>query len=85
LDDSFSKKKLRDLSALGTRNFAAPEIKRGIHKITNILNTRASMSKVDKSVIQEEENRRSSLTQCVSDYGMVVDAFSGKLIEFTTC
>lgn len=65
LDKSVSHARVRDLSALGNRAYAAPEIISGVHE------KRASQSKSDKKRAQKE-----SLADFVSNYGMDVDAYS---------
>jgi len=62
LSSSISKFKLLDISSVGNRNFAAPEVKKSIHRAR----------KGDKN----DEKQRQSLTEYVSDYGMIADAFS---------
>jgi serine/threonine protein kinase len=57
---STTKRKVRSMSALGTKAYAAPEIK---HKLRN--KTTADL-----------EKKNAALTECVADYGMVVDAYS---------
>mmetsp|Transcript_4116 Transcript_4116/g.8905 ORF Transcript_4116/g.8905 Transcript_4116/m.8905 type:complete len:498 (-) Transcript_4116:140-1633(-) len=82
MEDSIGNHRVRDLSALGTRNYAAPEILSGIHKLADTLNTsihkRILRSSSGESL--ESTKRTSSTTrtlgECVSDYGMVADAFS---------
>jgi len=62
LDVSISHARVRDLSAIGNRNYAAPEIINGVHK------------KKDRSV--RGRKRRQSIADFVSNYGMDADAFS---------
>jgi serine/threonine protein kinase len=57
---STTKQKVRSMSALGTKAYAAPEIK---HKLRN--KTSADI-----------EKKNAALTECVADYGMIVDAYS---------
>lgn len=57
---STTRTKLRSMSALGTKAYAAPEIK---HKLRN--KTQADTDK-----------KNAALTECVADYGMIVDAYS---------
>ena len=57
---STTKHKVRSMSALGTKAYAAPEIK---HKLRN--KTTADL-----------EKKNAALTECVADYGMIVDAYS---------
>ena len=72
IDESQSRTRVRDLSALGTRNYAAPEIMSGLRRV-------ASFSKLSSSSPGESElETKRSLAACVSNYGMVADAFSGK-------
>ena len=51
---------LRSLSALGTKAYAAPEIRRQLRK-----KTEADFDKAN-----------AAMTECVADYGMIVDAYS---------
>ena len=57
---SQTRTKLKSMSALGTKAYAAPEIK---HKLRN---------KTDA----DKNKPNAALTECVADYGMVVDAYS---------
>lgn len=57
---SLTQMKVRSMSALGTKAYAAPEIK---HKLRN--KTTADLEKTN-----------AALTECVADYGMIVDAYS---------
>jgi len=60
LSNSISRYKIMDLSAVGNRNFAAPEIMKGIHVFKR----------------NKDTEGYDPLTRHVSDYGMIVDAFS---------
>merc|ERR1712194_574348 len=64
LDDSISHNQVRDLSALGTCNYAASEILSGIRDLINISNS------------AHKQRPTKSLAKCVSSYGMDADAFS---------
>ena len=57
---SVTQQKVRSMSALGTKAYAAPEIK---HQLRN--KTAADLEKTN-----------AALTECVADYGMIVDAYS---------
>jgi serine/threonine protein kinase len=57
---STTKQKVRSMSALGTKAYAAPEIK---HKLRN-------------KTAADVEKKNAALTECVADYGMIVDAYS---------
>jgi len=57
---SMTKKVYKSMSALGTKAYAAPEIK---HQLRN-----KNQDDVEKSL--------EALTECVADYGMIVDAYS---------
>jgi serine/threonine protein kinase len=57
---STTRAKMRSMSALGTKAYAAPEIK---NKLRN--KTTADIAKTN-----------AALTECVADYGMIVDAYS---------
>ena len=80
-DQSVSRKRVRDVSALGTRNYVAPEVLRGVRKADNKFNVSAyyrdHTEQVDGS-LQKRKKRCSSLSTTVSYYGMVADAFSGE-------
>mmetsp|Transcript_11379 Transcript_11379/g.24272 ORF Transcript_11379/g.24272 Transcript_11379/m.24272 type:complete len:450 (-) Transcript_11379:269-1618(-) len=64
IDNSISHAKVRDLSALGTRNYAAPEITSGIRNLVKSLNG------------SNHKTSAKTLGACVSNYGMDADAFS---------
>lgn len=64
LDASISHARIRDLSALGTRNYAAPEILSGIRNVIKSLND------------SFHKKQGKTLGTCVSSYGMIADAFS---------
>lgn len=57
---STTRTKMRSMSALGTKAYAAPEIK---HKLRN-------------KTTADHEKANAALTECVADYGMIVDAYS---------
>lgn len=57
---STARQKFRSMSALGTKAYAAPEIK---HDLRNKTQADIEMSK-------------EALTECVADYGMIVDSYS---------
>jgi serine/threonine protein kinase len=57
---STTKHQVRSMSALGTKAYAAPEIK---HKLRN-------------KTTSDIEKKNAALTECVADYGMIVDAYS---------
>jgi len=57
---STTRAKVRSMSALGTKAYAAPEIK---HQLRN-----KTRDDIDRSL--------EALTECVADYGMIVDAYS---------
>ncbi|KAL7461533.1 hypothetical protein ACHAXS_001952 [Conticribra weissflogii] len=82
MDDSIGNHRVRDLSALGTRNYAAPEILSGIHKLADTLNTSIhkrilrSSSGESLGTTKRASSTMRTLGECVSDYGMVADAFS---------
>lgn len=66
LDDSCSRQVLRDLSPLGTRQYAAPEILSGIKDVN---------PNIDSSC-HRRLKRRNSNTKCTNNYGMIADAYS---------
>lgn len=58
--ESITQYKVRSMSALGTKAYAAPEIKHDLRNKT-----------------EEDSNKtNAALTECVADYGMIVDAYS---------
>lgn len=57
---STTRAKLRSMSALGTKAYAAPEIK----------------DKLRNKTTTDIEKPNAALTECVADYGMIVDAYS---------
>lgn len=67
LDDSCSRQVLRDLSPLGTRIYAAPEILSGIKD--------APPPSLDNSCRRRLIRRKSS-TKCTNNYGMIADSYS---------
>lgn len=78
LDKSVSHAKVRDLSALGNRNYAAPEILNGAHEKRNILD----ISGGSKSG-RDKRKRKEALAKFVADYGMDADAYSlGMVLRF---
>ncbi len=66
IGESYSRRKVRDLSPLGTRSYAAPEILTGIRKIQESIS----------SSFHRRRTRRNCVSECISDYGMVADAYS---------
>lgn len=73
LDQSVSRKTILDLSSVGNRNYAAPELLKTVHKKneeSSSSSNRASESKADK------RRKREALSECVSNYGLVADSFS---------
>lgn len=80
VDESKSHRRVRDLSALGTRNYAAPEILRGLRRVADNMLNLSSHAKSDTGKDNGDIKgtiRAHSISMTVSDYGMVADAFSG--------
>lgn len=73
LDFSLSHAKVRDLSAVGNRNYAAPEIIRGVHEKPGFHDHSCSVPSTHPEMKKEKD---SSLAQFVSNYGMDADAYS---------
>lgn len=68
VSDSISRARVLNLSAVGQRLYASPEMLKGVRKFSN----RSSQA-----------TRKQPLAECVADYGMVTDAFStGSTIRF---
>lgn len=57
---STARLKVRSMSALGTKAYAAPEIRKKLRPKTE----------------QDFEKANAAMTECVADYGMIVDAYS---------
>lgn len=66
IDGSCSRHKVRDLSALGTRNYAAPEILSGLRKVVDSIS----------ASLHRRKTKRNSSSECIADYGMVAEAYS---------
>jgi hypothetical protein len=83
IDASQSHKRVRGLSALGHRNYAAPEIRSGLRRASSFLTLSSSThSKNNPSSSKSGELKattKRSLAECVSSYGMVADSYSGEL------
>lgn len=70
LDQSISHVKFRRLSAVGNRNYAAPEIFKTIRRYPS------NETMTNKSSKKQGDSDVPPLAEYVSDYGMVADAFS---------
>lgn len=57
---SSARQKVRSMSALGTKAYAAPEIRKQLRQKTE----------------QDFSKANAAMTECVADYGMIVDAYS---------
>jgi serine/threonine protein kinase len=57
---STARHKVRSMSALGTKAYAAPEIRKKLRQKTD----------------EDYEKTNAAMTECVADYGMIVDAYS---------
>jgi len=81
LSASISRFAVKGLSAVGNRNYAAPEITNGVRvfkagkKKTNAKNSNDNTNNKEQQQ-QQQQQQQEPLTECVSDYGMIVDAFS---------
>ncbi|KAL3806577.1 hypothetical protein ACHAXA_000283 [Cyclostephanos tholiformis] len=82
-DDSISRRRVLDISAVGTRSYAAPEILSGIRSLVvdnlNSSSLRRSNNNKGRSFddrFTPTPNPTKTLGSCVSNYGMVADAFS---------
>lgn len=75
LDKSISRANVLDLSALGNRNYAAPELLKNVHEKTGKLSN-SKQDNQDKSNNTRVHKKREALTKCVSNYGLVADSFS---------
>lgn len=79
LSNSISHQKIRGLSAVGNRNYAAPEMLKGMRafpkKLWMGLSSSTSGGKVEKE-LKKKRMHRQSLADAISDYGMTADAFS---------
>ncbi len=73
LSTSVSHQKVIDLSAVGNRNYAAPEVREKIRIFKK--------DKKDNSRKNDQHHR--PLAECVSNYGLIADAYSvGKTIRY---
>eukprot|EP00978_Attheya_sp_CCMP212_P011260 scaffold27679_cov49-Attheya_sp.AAC.2 len=72
LNQSISQQRVRNLSAVGNRNYAAPEIIKGVRPYKRVDSLSRSLSKSMRSRKKQAE----PLANNVSDYGMVADAYS---------
>eukprot|EP00557_Chaetoceros_sp_GSL56_P003841 CAMPEP_0176497746 /NCGR_PEP_ID=MMETSP0200_2-20121128/11901_1 /TAXON_ID=947934 /ORGANISM="Chaetoceros sp., Strain GSL56" /LENGTH=515 /DNA_ID=CAMNT_0017895805 /DNA_START=75 /DNA_END=1619 /DNA_ORIENTATION=+ len=81
LSNSISHKKIRGLSAVGNRNYAAPEMLKGMRTFPKKFWTGLSSSStrggggVDKELMKKRMHEQ-SLADAISDYGMTADAYS---------
>lgn len=75
MSTSVSHKKVRGLSAVGNRNYAAPEMLKGIRGFSKkvLLNVSSSGKNRD---FKMKTNHEQSLADAISDYGMTADAYS---------
>ena len=86
MSTSISHAKIRRLSAVGNRNYAAPEILKGIRdfpkKLLGMSMSRSSR-KLNDDTSRQKEMHEQPLGDAISDYGMTVDAYSvGATIRF---
>jgi serine/threonine protein kinase len=85
LSTSISHKKVRGLSAVGNRNYAAPEMLKGMRTFKKLLNLSSSKSGSGKLTKDQKKKaiHERSLADAVSDYGMSADAYSvGTTLRF---
>ncbi|EJK61555.1 hypothetical protein THAOC_17938, partial [Thalassiosira oceanica] len=77
LDVSVSYRHVRDLSAVGARNFVAPEVLRGLREIG-----KAAKGRLNTSIHGSQQHlakKTKGPKKCVSDYVLTADAFSVEL------
>ena len=70
---SCSRRKIRGQTPLGTRNYAAPEILTSIRKVSQSI-SQSIGSSISSSIRRQTKHK--SQKECISDYGMVADAYS---------
>lgn len=78
LSSSYSHKRVRGLSAVGHKNYAAPEMLKGIRNFSkNVLSlsSSGSRSKATKEM-KKKKMHEQALGDAVSDYGLTTDAYS---------
>jgi len=76
---SISHKRIRGLSAVGHRNYAAPEMFKGIRSFSKNVLSLSSHGKKEGLKMQHEQ----ALAEAISDYGMTADAYSiGRTIRY---
>lgn len=82
IDASQSHKPVRDLSALGHRDYAAPEIRSGLRRVSSFLTLNSSTHSKNNSSSNKPGEKKTqtkrALAGCVSSYGMVADSYSGE-------
>lgn len=86
LSNSLTQKKIIGLSAVGNRNYAAPEMLKGIRSFSkkNVLSLSSSGSgHGTKNELEKKKRHEQSLADAISDYSMNADAYSvGTTIRF---
>jgi len=71
ISTSISRARILDMSAVGHRNYAAPEVLKGVRNF---------------AFKKKSAQNKQPLTECVSDYGMIADAYSvGSTIRYMVC
>ncbi len=73
LDQSLSRNTIMDLSSLGNRHYAAPELLKTVHEKNN---ESSSRNMPESKSNNGKGKKREALTDCVSNYGLVADSFS---------
>lgn len=74
MSNSISHRKIRGLSAVGNRNYAAPEMLKGIRGFKKKLLSLSSSGK--NKDFNKKRMHEQSLAEAISDYGMTADAYS---------
>lgn len=82
LSNSISHQKVRGLSAVGNRNYAAPEMLKGMRSLPKRLfsnrglsSSRSGGGRAEKE-LRKKRMHEQSLADAISDYGMTADAYS---------
>ncbi len=76
ISNSISHMKIRGLSAVGNRNYAAPEMLKGVRGFTKRILSFSLSSSGRGEEARKKEMHEQSLADAISDYGMTADAYS---------
>jgi serine/threonine protein kinase len=66
----------RQMSALGTSSYAAPEIVQGVHRVDDNRNNYHKVATTHTATTETTDDITNTISSFVSDYGLLVDAYS---------